>query len=212
MEIAYDFSEIFSTEPIQRLDRAQLARYNPRKFWAVQKAIDTLGELSTQIQRFEEEPLCILDFYIHDSVQRKGNGHQLFDHMLRQEGTTAKGVAIDRPSDAFLQFLAKFYGLKKPVWQSTNFVVFPEFFEGKKPTHQNEHCGTGSRSEKFGSDRNEPLLVSQYLSTDRDAHGAGKDSVAGLLHGDNGPEFRRIAAPDTPLDRKNRRDFGHQSL
>ncbi|KAK6032524.1 hypothetical protein OSTOST_01286 [Ostertagia ostertagi] len=269
MEIAYDFSEIFSSEPIQRLDRAQLVRFNPRKFWAVQKAIDTLGQLSTQaqglkriltsyekvvnhpedqyiylmwhrhptkpstsivigmlkvgnkhlylldasqIQRYEEEPLCILDFYIHDSVQRRGNGHQLFNHMLRQEGTTAKAVAIDRPSDAFLQFLAKFYGLKKPVWQSTNFVVFPEFFDGKKPTHQNEHCGTGSRSEKFGSGKNEPLLVSQYLSTDRDAHGAGKDSVAGLLHGDMGPEFRRIAAPDTPLDRKNRRDFGHQSL
>lgn len=49
MEIAYDFSEIFSSEPIQRLDHAQLLRFNPRKFWAVQRAIDTLGQLSTEV-------------------------------------------------------------------------------------------------------------------------------------------------------------------
>ncbi|VDO92489.1 unnamed protein product [Heligmosomoides polygyrus] len=163
MEIAYDFSEIFSSEPIQRLDHAQLLRFNPRKFWAVQRAIDTLGQLSTEAQglkrilttydkvlnqpddqfiylmwstsivigmlkvgkkhlylmngaqdKFEEEPMCILDFYVHDSVQRKGNGHHLFDHMLKQESTTASAVAIDRPSDAFLSFLSKFYGLKNP--------------------------------------------------------------------------------------------------
>nr|CDJ95130.1 Protein of unknown function DUF738 domain containing protein [Haemonchus contortus] len=269
MEIAYDFSEIFSPEPIQRLDRAQLVRFNPRKFWAVQKAIDTLGHLSTEAQglkrilttyekvlsqpeeqfiylmwhrhpikphtsivigmlkvgnkhlylldgtqqRYEEEPLCILDFYIHDSVQRRGNGHQLFDYMLRQESSSASAVAIDRPSDAFLQFLAKFYGLKKPVWQSTNFVVFPEFFEGKKPIQHNDKSGTGSRSEKYGSRKNaEPQQITPNQSPGKEPHGAIKDSVAGLLHGDLPPELRRIAAPDTPMDRKNRRDFGHQSI
>ncbi|KAF6772297.1 hypothetical protein AHF37_08541 [Paragonimus kellicotti] len=30
----------------------------------------------------ELEPLCILDFYIHESVQRMGHGKKLFDHML----------------------------------------------------------------------------------------------------------------------------------
>ncbi|KAA3670828.1 alpha-tubulin N-acetyltransferase 1, partial [Paragonimus westermani] len=30
----------------------------------------------------ELEPLCILDFYIHDSMQRRGYGKKLFDHML----------------------------------------------------------------------------------------------------------------------------------
>ncbi|KAJ1347844.1 hypothetical protein KIN20_003010 [Parelaphostrongylus tenuis] len=188
MELNYNLSEIFTSEPFQRLDRAQLARFNPRKFWCVQKSIDTLGQLSTEAQglkrilttyekvvnhaedqiiylmwqrhpsktsssivigmlkigrkhlylldesqrKFEEEPLCILDFYVHSSVQRRGNGHKLFDYMLRQESTSATSIAIDRPSDALLQFLEKFYELKKPVWQSTNFVVFPEFFEGKK--------------------------------------------------------------------------------
>ncbi|KAL6724932.1 hypothetical protein Aduo_019771 [Ancylostoma duodenale] len=259
MEIAYDFSEIFPSEPIQRLDRTQLIRFNPRKFWSVQKAIDALGHLSTEAQglkrilttyekvlnqpddqfiylmwqhhptkpavslvigmlkvgkkhlylldenqrKYEEEPLCILDFYIHDSVQRRGNGHQLFDHMLKQESTSAAAVAIDRPSDAFLQFLSKFYGLKKPVWQSTNFVVFPEFFEGKSPVERYDKSGSGCRSEKFGTRRNTDLTAPETT---------GKDTVAGLLHGNMTPELRRIAAPDTPLDRKNRRDFGHQSI
>ncbi|KHJ94432.1 hypothetical protein OESDEN_05640 [Oesophagostomum dentatum] len=181
-------------------------------------------------RKFEEEPLCILDFYIHDSVQRRGNGHQLFDHMLRQESTSAPAVAIDRPSDAFLQFLSKFYGLTKPVWQSTNFVVFPEFFEGKTPVERYEKTVGGSRSEKFGTRRNDvsrfPTLAasrsavnqrrSACSSESRFQHSlpetATKDTVAGLLHGDVAPELRRIAAPDTPLDRKNRRDFGHQSI
>ncbi|KAK6049265.1 hypothetical protein COOONC_13230 [Cooperia oncophora] len=168
---------------------------------------------ASQQRRYEEKPLCILDFYIHDLVQRKGNGHQLFDHMLRQESTSAAAVAIDRPSDAFMQFLAKYYGLKTPVWQSTNFVVYPEFFEGKKPIANNEYRDTGSRSEKLRSARNnDVVLAARAVTADKDAHGAGKDSVAGLLHGDLPPEFRRIAAPDTPLDRKNRRDFGHQSI
>ncbi|CAJ0610031.1 unnamed protein product [Cylicocyclus nassatus] len=262
MEIGYDFSEIFQSEPIQRLDRTQLTRFNPRKFWAVQKAIDTLGVLSTEAQglkrilttyekvlnqpedqflylmwhrhpskpstsvligllkvgkkhlyltdieqkRYEEEPLCILDFYVHDSVQRRGNGHMLFEHMLNQESTSVSAVAIDRPSDAFLQFLSKFYGLEKPVWQSTNFVVFPEFFEGKKTMDNMVYNKKGQRegrSEKFGTSKNSEHAILEANS---------RDSVAGLLHGDTAPEFRRIPAPDTPLDRKNRRDFGHQSL
>ncbi|XP_047414193.1 alpha-tubulin N-acetyltransferase 1 isoform X3 [Sciurus carolinensis] len=31
----------------------------------------------------EVEPLCILDFYIHESLQRHGHGRELFQHMLQ---------------------------------------------------------------------------------------------------------------------------------
>lgn len=37
-------------------------------------------------------------------------------------------LAIDRPSDKFLGFLNKHYGLVNPVKQMNNFVVFDEFF------------------------------------------------------------------------------------
>ncbi|VDM76587.1 unnamed protein product [Strongylus vulgaris] len=157
-------------------------------------------------RKFEEEPLCILDFYVHDSVQRRGNGHYLFEYMLRQESTSPNAIAIDRPSDAFLQFLSKYYGLSKPVWQATNFVVFPEFFEGRKPVNGYDKSGhSAARSEKFGGRRTNTERTSTVTDN-------AVDSVAGLLHGDTTPELRRIAAPDTPLDRKNRRDFGHQSI
>ncbi|VDM53168.1 unnamed protein product [Angiostrongylus costaricensis] len=157
-------------------------------------------------RKFEEEPLCILDFYVHSSVQRRGNGHQLFDYMLKQESISATSIAIDRPSDAFLQFLTKFYDLKKPVWQSTNFVVFPEFFEGKVPAERNDKSGGGCYSDKLGSMTNRPYVERTPQKS------TGKDSVAVLLHGNATAELRRVAAPDTPLDRKNRRDFGHQSI
>lgn len=34
-------------------------------------------------QTYQTTPLCILDFYIHDSLQRRGYGHTLFDYMLQ---------------------------------------------------------------------------------------------------------------------------------
>lgn len=49
MEINYDLSQIFPDQPIQRLDKSMLLRLNPRKFWAVQKVIDTMGERSTTV-------------------------------------------------------------------------------------------------------------------------------------------------------------------
>lgn len=39
------------------------------------------------------------------------------------------------------------------MWQPTNFVVFPEFFEGKKALRGDDKSGDGSRSEKYGSRR-----------------------------------------------------------
>ena len=31
-------------------------------------------------------PLCVLDFYVHESNQRRGQGKKLFDEMLKREG------------------------------------------------------------------------------------------------------------------------------
>ena len=31
----------------------------------------------------EMEPLCVLDFYVHESMQRRGCGRRLFEHMLK---------------------------------------------------------------------------------------------------------------------------------
>lgn len=43
-------------------------------------------------------------------------------------------MAIDRPSDKFLGFLNKHYGLANPVKQMNNYVVFDGFFPRSSET------------------------------------------------------------------------------
>ncbi|XP_003272089.1 alpha-tubulin N-acetyltransferase 1 isoform X5 [Nomascus leucogenys] len=76
----------------------------------------------------EVEPLCILDFYIHESVQRHGHGRELFQYMLQKERVEPHQLAIDRPSQKLLKFLNKHYNLETTVPQVNNFVIFEGFF------------------------------------------------------------------------------------
>ena len=70
-------------------------------------------------------PLCILDFYVHESAQRRGHGKNLFEEMLRREGILHPGrIAYDRPSTKMMAFLAKHYNLRDFVPQVNKFVVF----------------------------------------------------------------------------------------
>lgn len=80
----------------------------------------------------EAEPLCILDFYIHESLQRHGFGKELFTCMLRTEQVEPQHLAIDRPSEKFLSFLRKHYNLHATIPQVNNFVVFEGFFRDRK--------------------------------------------------------------------------------
>ncbi|XP_027778886.1 alpha-tubulin N-acetyltransferase 1 isoform X3 [Marmota flaviventris] len=81
----------------------------------------------------EVEPLCILDFYIHESVQRHGHGRELFQHMLQKERVEPHQLAIDRPSQKLLKFLNKHYNLETTVPQVNNFVIFEGFFAHQHP-------------------------------------------------------------------------------
>jgi GNAT superfamily N-acetyltransferase len=56
------------------------------------------------------EPLCVLDFYVHESMQRAGLGRQLMETMLQDANLPAHACAYDRPSPKLLQFLKKHYG------------------------------------------------------------------------------------------------------
>ncbi|EGW09084.1 UPF0635 protein C6orf134-like [Cricetulus griseus] len=76
----------------------------------------------------EVEPLCILDFYIHESMQRHGHGRELFQYMLQKERVEPHQLAIDRPSPKLLKFLNKHYNLETTVPQVNNFVIFEGFF------------------------------------------------------------------------------------
>lgn len=83
----------------------------------------------------EVEPLCLLDFYVHESMQRSGCGKKLFEAMLevcenpyalfcchhhfplQSEGVKPHHMAIDRPSSKCLSFLKKHYNLHPCRWQ-----------------------------------------------------------------------------------------------
>ncbi|XP_071443721.1 alpha-tubulin N-acetyltransferase-like [Hetaerina americana] len=82
-------------------------------------------------------PQCILDFYVHESKQRMGCGKKLFDYMLQKENLSAGQLAIDRPSQKFLSFLKKHYGLETIIPQMNNFVVYDIFFKyiSDSPSH-----------------------------------------------------------------------------
>ncbi|KAM3858222.1 alpha-tubulin N-acetyltransferase 1 [Diretmus argenteus] len=76
----------------------------------------------------EAEPLCVLDFYVTETLQRHGYGLELFDFMLQHKRVEPVLMAYDRPSPKFLSFLAKHYCLTESVPQVNNFVVFDGFF------------------------------------------------------------------------------------
>lgn len=87
--------------------------------------LDSVGE------HVEAEPLCVLDFYIAENLQRHGYGLELFDFMLQHRTLDPVLMAYDRPSEKFLSFLAKHYDLTQSVPQVNNFVVFKSFFLNK---------------------------------------------------------------------------------
>lgn len=78
---------------------------------------------------YEGSFVCVLDFYVHYSVQRHGIGSRLFEFMMENERIDAPHqIAFDNPSVALLRFLYKKYDLDNPIWQNTNFVVFSQLF------------------------------------------------------------------------------------
>ena len=79
----------------------------------------------------EIEPLCVLDFYVHESFQRKGYGKKLFEHVLQHERVRPEKLAYDRPSPKFLAFLSKHYRLSNHIPQQNNFVVFRKYFNSR---------------------------------------------------------------------------------
>ncbi|UYV64915.1 hypothetical protein LAZ67_3002413 [Cordylochernes scorpioides] len=87
--------------------------------------------LSQPLQEYV--PLCVLDFYVHESRQRKGFGLLIFNYMMQKEAVEPHQLALDRPSPKLLAFMARHYGLDTPLAQLNNFVVFPAFFSACSP-------------------------------------------------------------------------------
>eukprot|EP01038_Epipyxis_sp_PR26KG_P009426 gene9426-12702_t len=71
---------------------------------------------------------CVLDFYVEDSLQRKGVGLQLFQAMLQHtQIRNALRFAYDRPSFKLLGFLEKHFNLRNPDHQPNRFCIYNGF-------------------------------------------------------------------------------------
>eukprot|EP00210_Caulerpa_lentillifera_P008731 g8328.t1 len=101
----------------------------------------------------EVEPMCVLDFYVHEKYQRKGFGHKLFHRFLKVTNEDPSTIAYDRPSSKLLAFLMKYYGcpelvysqlaqscsslqcstgMTRSIQHNNNFAVFESFLENAK--------------------------------------------------------------------------------
>ncbi|XP_034947784.1 alpha-tubulin N-acetyltransferase-like [Chelonus insularis] len=78
---------------------------------------------------YQLQPRCVLDFYVHETKQRMGFGKDLYQYMLAEEQIRPVKLAIDRPSEKFLRFLRRHYGLDGIIPQNNKFVVFQGFFD-----------------------------------------------------------------------------------
>jgi len=139
-------------------------------------------------------PISVMDFFVHPSVQKQGYAFVLFNNMLEAEKVEPYQCAYDKPSASLLKFLHKHYGLQEPVMQSTNFAVFPQFFESPRA----EDLGSASQGSSSARTASTPRH-----STDM----AGK-----IIHGDLPPPTKMVPAPDSAQGRKYTRDFGHQAI
>ncbi|VDK52526.1 unnamed protein product [Anisakis simplex] len=170
--------------------------------------------MDSAMRTFKTTPLCILDFYVHNTLQRRGNGHALFEYMLKHQKSSAEKIAIDKPSESLLQFMNKFYRLANPLWQPTNFVVYEAFFDNAKEYDKVFDNDDDDTIKHSSSSKTEALLYDEEREKTQRARRS--DTVAGLMCSDTGssspPTVRASAAPDTPKGRKNTRDFGHQSI
>jgi hypothetical protein len=162
-------------------------------------------------KQFISNPVCILDFYVHETVQNSEIGHKLFEKMLEIEGIENVGkIAMDKPNEALLNFMKKYYQLENPVWQTTNFAVFPTFFEELKAEKSSED-GNGMlppRGRKAAADRT--IENSRNCSpNNRTRH---HDGVGNLIHESKIQSPQEKYGPETPRGRKNLRDFGHSNI
>jgi len=129
-------------------------------------------------QQLEVNPLCVLDFYVHEKHQRSGYGHQLFNFMLQREGVNPQFLAYDRPSSKFINFLRKHYNLQNAIHQMNKFVVFDLFFRdlsavGYVP--RNKRFVSSAPSDSRTPSTSDARLISSAKAIGRTGFGALKD-------------------------------------
>lgn len=108
----------------------------------------------------------ILDFYIHESHQRRGMGKRLFERMLADQQWSVGKCAVDRPSAMMRSFLAKHYGLVQAVPQPNKFVLYTDFFSKDKGNGGNGGANGGGVSDRKPKQKSIYKLNTYYSMAD----------------------------------------------
>ena len=73
-------------------------------------------------------PLCLLDFYVDEAMQRSGIGLALFRQMMAVAGVPdPRAIAYDRPSPKLVAFLRKHFSLVSPDLQPNRYAIYDGF-------------------------------------------------------------------------------------
>lgn len=160
----------------------------------------------------EVEPLCILDFYVHESKQRTRCGKKLYEYMLAHQNVLPRQLAIDRPSEKFLTFLYKHYGLEHILPQMNNFVVFDGFFNSDSGDDQKASvCKGGSSlqvtrrlnnqmSSVKSTNRNSAFDLASRSSVGRFSAHKPESTMGNILHDGRSQSIPRSELPDDALN------------
>lgn len=170
-------------------------------------------------KQHEIEPLCVLDFYVHESRQRTGCGLQLFEEMLRVEGAEPHRLGYDRPSPKLMGFLRKHYNLSRFTPQANNFVVFADFFAGsaRQPGSRRGHQAAAvvpapaSRSEQWkprGGSHSDSHGGGNSGGPERAGDRGGSDAMAWAHAVAVGCSASPVGTPDTPGSERGQRRSG----
>lgn len=87
--------------------------------------------IDRQGEQNEVYPMCVLDFYVHESRQRSGCGKRLYEYMLQDLKVQPRLLAIDRPSPKLVAFMRKHYDLASVIPQVNNYVIYDGFFSNR---------------------------------------------------------------------------------
>ncbi|XP_039676523.1 alpha-tubulin N-acetyltransferase 1 isoform X5 [Perca fluviatilis] len=150
--------------------------------------------LDRQGEHVEAEPLCVLDFYIAENMQRHGYGLELFDFMLQHKNLEPVLMAYDRPSPKFLSFLAKHYCLTPSVPQANNFVVYEGFFRNRSVVRQEERARPWPFAPPHSPQRSVSSQCSQSLSVESSPSRTPPRAAPASSPGSN-----RDQSPQSPL-------------
>jgi alpha-tubulin N-acetyltransferase 1 len=146
--------------------------------------------------QFESRPLCVLDFYIVEEIQRRGCGRRLFEFILSDLNLRPAQLAIDRPSQKFKGFLRKHYGLVRTIPQVNNFVIFDDFFRFNQPKRQRN---------RLTDDFSERRRYQKYVRGSNSYY----DKPTGQYSESTGPKPQRMSESALPILQKPRARIEH---